>query len=66
MGAQPKRRRTRSRRYARRAQIRLSTPNMGRCLNCRNLVTSHQVCPMCGNFRGSGVLQPSEQASKYR
>jgi len=35
-------------------------------MNCRALLVSHQVCPVCGNYRGNAVVEAGEQASKYR
>lgn len=62
----PKRRLTRSRSRARRHSARARRPNLGRCPTCPHLVISHQVCPVCGNYRGNLVIEPSEKAVKYR
>ena len=66
MGAQPKRRLTRSRRRRRRNQIRVASPTLVRCPTCHALMRSHHVCVVCGNLRGTVVVEPSEQAAKYR
>ncbi|MBH40243.1 MAG: 50S ribosomal protein L32 [Chloroflexi bacterium] len=66
MGALPKRRLTRSRSRARRHATRARRPNLGRCATCGSLVTSHRVCPVCGNYRGVPVTEPTGRASKYR
>ena len=66
MGALPKRRLTRSRRHARRGQLRIAGPILGRCPNCRSLVPAHRVCPVCGTYRGKPVVETTERATKYR
>ena len=61
MGALPKRKVSRVRRDRRRAHyLRLKLPHMVPCLQCDALHLSHHVCPNCGSYNGTQVLDIDE------
>ena len=48
MGALPKKKRTQSRRGARKSHISLTAPTLTTCPQCGQKIPTHQVCPECG------------------
>ncbi len=50
--AVPKRRTSKTRRDKRRANWKLSTPNLIECPQCHTKKLSHRVCPECGYYKG--------------
>ncbi|MBU3957064.1 50S ribosomal protein L32 [Patescibacteria group bacterium] len=57
MGALPKRRISTGRKGRRRTAIRLRVPKLVACPNCGQLKKSHQVCPLCGYYKGKEVVK---------
>ncbi|MCY3802319.1 MAG: 50S ribosomal protein L32 [Chloroflexi bacterium] len=66
MGAQPKQRIVKGRRNRRRSHHALRPMNFGRCTQCRSLVSSHRVCPVCGYYRNTEVVATEQPKVKYR
>lgn len=57
MGALPKRKHSTRRKGKRRAAIAISLSNLIPCSNCQQLTFPHQVCPMCGYYKGKMVIK---------
>lgn len=60
MGPLPKRKVSRSRRNRRRAHDGLSLRHLVRCDNCSEYKPAHQVCPHCGTYKGTEVIEMEE------
>ena len=59
--ANPKRRHSKARTRARRAQYKVrSTPEVHECTNCGSPKMLHRACPTCGTYRGRTVVQREE------
>jgi large subunit ribosomal protein L32 len=56
MGAQPKKRTSRSRRNQRRSHDRAQFGQIVLCSHCRRPHLSHHVCPNCGYYAGREVV----------
>ncbi len=54
--AVPKRRLSQARRDRRRANWKLTAPNLVACPQCHEPMMSHRVCPTCGYYKGSQVV----------
>jgi len=60
--ALPTTRHSKARRDKRRAQWKLSVPNLSRCPQCARRILPHHVCPHCGFYRGRQVVaKPTEK-----
>ncbi|GBE05543.1 MAG TPA: 50S ribosomal protein L32 [Nitrospirae bacterium] len=57
----PTHRHTRSRRDKRRANWKLSEPNVVLCSECGEHTLSHRVCPSCGSYRGKKIIEVIEK-----
>jgi len=57
----PTHKHTRSRRDKRRANWRLSAPNIILCPKCNEPSLSHRVCPNCGNYNGKQIIEVIEK-----
>ncbi len=55
--AVPKRKTSKQRRDTRRATHGISAARMGRCPSCGSPVRPHHVCGVCGNYRGTKVVE---------
>lgn len=64
MGALPKRKIYRGRRDRRRSHMSLQRRNLVTCPQCRNLRLPHHVCPNCGYYRGTEVIEVEAAESK--
>ncbi len=59
--ANPTHRHTRARRDKRRANWKLSEPNVVLCSECGEPTLSHRVCPSCGSYRGKKIIEVIEK-----
>ena len=57
MGAQPKGRTSKGRRDRRRSHMALPRMHLVACPQCRSLRIPHRVCPTCGHYRGTEVIE---------
>lgn len=55
--AVPKRKVSKARRDSRRANWKLTVPNLGKCSKCGALVMSHRVCKACGTYKNKAVIE---------
>lgn len=58
--AVPKKRTSKQKRDQRRANWKISPPNVIRCAACAAPVLSHHVCTTCGTYRGKQVVQAAQ------
>lgn len=56
----PKKRTSKQKRDQRRANWKVSPPNVTRCASCAGPVLSHRICPACGTYKGKQVVQVAE------
>ncbi len=61
--ANPTHRHTRSRRDKRRANWKISAPNVALCPKCQEPTLSHRMCPNCGVYRGKKIIEVIEKES---
>jgi len=61
--ANPTSRHSRARRNKRRANWKISPPNMTVCPECQEPALSHRVCPSCGTYRGKKIIEVIEKES---
>jgi len=54
--AVPKRKHSKTRQAKRRANWKLSSPNLTNCPQCHELKLSHRVCPSCGFYKDKVVV----------
>ena len=59
--AVPKRRLSQARRDRRRANWKLTAPNLVACPQCHEPMMSHRVCPTCGYYKGSQVVSKTAE-----
>jgi len=55
--AVPKRKVSKARRNSRRANWKLTAPNLSTCKKCGELVMSHRACKKCGTYKSKVVLE---------
>ena len=55
--AVPKNKVSKARRDKRRANWKLTAPNMVECPHCHELNLPHRVCPSCGQYKGKEVIK---------
>jgi large subunit ribosomal protein L32 len=56
--AVPKRRTSRQKRDTRRANHdKILAPTIARCTNCGEVTRPHRVCPSCGFYGGTAVVE---------
>jgi large subunit ribosomal protein L32 len=56
----PKRRHSKSRRGKRRAHDALAKKPLSQCPNCHQPKHPHRVCPSCGYYKGTQVMEVKE------
>jgi large subunit ribosomal protein L32 len=56
----PKRRHSKSRRDKRRAHDALEKKALSQCPNCHQPKNPHRVCPNCGYYKGTQVMEVKE------
>ncbi len=54
--AVPKRKVSKARRNSRRANWKLTAPNLSACPKCGELVMSHRACKACGTYKSKEVV----------
>ncbi|MEE1350727.1 MAG: 50S ribosomal protein L32 [Clostridia bacterium] len=55
--AVPKNKVSKARRDKRRANWKLTAPNLVECPQCHELIMPHRVCPNCGQYKGKEVIK---------
>ena len=55
--AVPKNKVSKARRDKRRANWKLTAPNLVECPQCHELKLPHRVCPSCGQIKGKEVIK---------
>ena len=55
--AEPKNKVSKARRDKRRANWKLTAPNLVECPQCHELIMPHRVCPNCGQYKGKEVIK---------
>lgn len=55
--AVPKRKSSAARRDKRRANWKLTAPNLAKCSKCGELVMPHRACKACGTYKGKAVIE---------
>jgi large subunit ribosomal protein L32 len=63
MPAVPKRKYSKARQGERRSHLHLELPNLSPCPNCGAPNLPHQVCKVCGHYRGIEVIPMKKRAS---
>jgi len=48
-------------RDSRRANWKITAPNVIACTNCQGPVLSHRACPACGHYKGKEVMKGAEE-----
>ena len=61
--ANPTSRHTRARRDKRRANWKISLPNITLCPDCQEPKLPHRVCLNCGSYNGKKILEVIEKES---
>jgi large subunit ribosomal protein L32 len=59
--ANPTHRHSRARRDKRRANWKGEAPNLGQCPECKEMKMPHRVCPSCGIYNGTRILEVVEK-----
>ncbi|NLP46128.1 MAG: 50S ribosomal protein L32 [Epulopiscium sp.] len=54
--AVPKRKTSKAKRNQRRANWKLTTPNLSKCSKCGELMMPHRVCKSCGTYNKRVVV----------
>ncbi len=55
--AVPKRKTSKAKRNQRRANWKLTTPNLSKCSKCGELMMPHRVCKACGTYNKKVVVE---------
>jgi large subunit ribosomal protein L32 len=61
MPPQPKRKHSSSRRDRRRSHDALEAQNLVQCSNCGEMRLPHHVCPNCGFYKGSEIVEVNKE-----
>ncbi len=59
--AVPKRKVSKTRRDKRKANWKLTAPNLVRCPQCHTLKEQHKVCKECGYYNGKEVVEKTAE-----
>jgi large subunit ribosomal protein L32 len=60
----PKKKHSTSRKKRRRSHITMVTTSLVACPQCRSPRPSHQACPVCGTYRGRGILAAGDRGQR--
>lgn len=55
---------SKTRKRLRRTHYKLEVPGMITCPNCGELTVAHRVCPNCGFYKGTQVVEKKEKQEK--
>ncbi len=55
--ALPKRRHSKTRGRKRRTHWKIASGNLAKCPQCKELKPNHQICPVCGYYKGKQVIE---------
>lgn len=58
----PKNKSSKARRDKRRANWKMTAPNLVRCSKCGELMMPHRVCKKCGSYNKKEILSTAEEA----
>ncbi|NLE75503.1 MAG: 50S ribosomal protein L32 [Chloroflexi bacterium] len=61
VGAVPKKKVAKGRRDRRRSQDALRSPHLVECPQCHEMRRPHHICPNCGHYRGTEVIEHKEE-----
>jgi large subunit ribosomal protein L32 len=61
VGAQPKKKRSLSRKRRHRTHLAAAVPALIVCPQCRSPKRSHMACPICGTYNGRDVLHVARE-----
>lgn len=64
MGALPKRRISKGAGARRRSHLALKASQLVACPTCHEMILPHHVCPNCGNYKGTEVIEIKTKAKK--
>ncbi len=64
MGAQPKRRISKSAGARRRSHLALTASQLVPCPQCHEMILPHHVCPNCGSYKGTEVIEIESKTKK--
>ncbi|TCK98315.1 large subunit ribosomal protein L32 [Natranaerovirga hydrolytica] len=60
MSISPKRKISKARRNKRRANWKMTAPNLVKCSKCSELMMPHRVCKKCGTYNNKVVIENAE------
>lgn len=64
--ALPKRKHSKSRRDKSRTHQVLSSPQLTKCPQCFKSIRPHRICPYCGYYKGSRILEIEVKEEKKK
>ncbi len=64
MAPLPKRKISKGRQHRRRNHLALTRPNLVSCPQCHALRSPHRICPSCGSYKGSEVIEMKKKEKK--
>ena len=59
--AVPKRKVSKAKGRSRMANWKATAPNLVECPQCHELIASHKVCPKCGYYKGTQVVDMAKK-----
>lgn len=62
--ALPKRKTSKSARNRRSSHLALTAKQLVACPQCHELILPHHVCPKCGSYKGTEVIEIKSKAKK--
>jgi len=64
--AEPKKKLTSTRSGARQSHDALKAKSLIKCSNCKEPVLPHLVCPNCGYYKGSKVIEMKDEIARKK